>query len=68
MTAPDCLPLHTIAEDNLAAASPDLLRGSGGLHCLKGDLVAELVEPAHQASALPGAGVLVVAGGFALGR
>ncbi|QOV34565.1 IS256 family transposase [Streptomyces ferrugineus] len=26
MTAPDSLPLHALAEDNLAAASPDLLR------------------------------------------
>ncbi|MFD8195528.1 transposase [Streptomyces wuyuanensis] len=26
MTAPDSLPLHTLAENNLAAASPDLLR------------------------------------------
>lgn len=26
MTAPECLPLHALAEDNLAAASPDLLR------------------------------------------
>ncbi|WP_327591663.1 IS256 family transposase [Streptomyces chartreusis] len=26
MTAPDSLPLHVLAEDNLAAASPDLLR------------------------------------------
>ncbi len=26
MTAPDSLPLHTLAEDNLASASPDLLR------------------------------------------
>ncbi|MFJ5036129.1 hypothetical protein ACIQB5_51195 [Streptomyces sp. NPDC088560] len=26
MTAPDGLPLHALAEDNLAAASPDLLR------------------------------------------
>jgi putative transposase len=26
MTAPDRLPLHALAEDNLAAASPDLLR------------------------------------------
>ncbi len=25
MTAPDSLPLHALAEDNLAAASPDLL-------------------------------------------
>ena len=26
MTAPDSVPLHALAEDNLAAASPDLLR------------------------------------------
>lgn len=26
MTAPDRLPLHALDEDNLAAASPDLLR------------------------------------------
>ncbi|MFJ3339550.1 hypothetical protein [Streptomyces sp. NPDC086766] len=26
MTASDSLPLHALAEDNLAAASPDLLR------------------------------------------
>ena len=26
MTAPDSLPLHALTEDNLAAASPDLLR------------------------------------------
>src|SRR3954447_1601780 len=26
MTAPDSLPLHALAEDNLASASPDLLR------------------------------------------
>ncbi|GAA0662442.1 hypothetical protein GCM10009601_60670 [Streptomyces thermospinosisporus] len=26
MTAPDSLPLHALAEENLAAASPDLLR------------------------------------------
>ncbi|WP_405873954.1 transposase [Streptomyces sp. NBC_00005] len=26
MTAPDSPPLHALAEDNLAAASPDLLR------------------------------------------
>ncbi|MFD5430106.1 hypothetical protein [Streptomyces sp. NPDC127084] len=26
MTAPDSLPLHALAENNLAAASPDLLR------------------------------------------
>ena len=26
MTAPDSLPLHALSEDNLAAASPDLLR------------------------------------------
>src|SRR5690349_25158430 len=26
MTAPDSLPLHALAEDNLATASPDLLR------------------------------------------
>ncbi|KOV74757.1 hypothetical protein ADL00_00015 [Streptomyces sp. AS58] len=26
MTAPDSLPLHVLAEENLAAASPDLLR------------------------------------------
>ncbi|MFG2661626.1 hypothetical protein [Streptomyces sp. NPDC048425] len=26
MTAPDSLPLHALVEDNLAAASPDLLR------------------------------------------
>jgi hypothetical protein len=28
MTAPDSLPLHALAEENLAAASPDLLRAS----------------------------------------
>lgn len=26
MTAPDCVPLHALTEDHLAAASPDLLR------------------------------------------
>ncbi|CAG6393633.1 hypothetical protein NMG29_34370 [Streptomyces cocklensis] len=26
MTAPDSLPLHALTEDNLASASPDLLR------------------------------------------
>jgi transposase-like protein len=26
MTAPDSVPLHVLAEDNLVAASPDLLR------------------------------------------
>ncbi|WP_309055835.1 hypothetical protein [Streptomyces sp.] len=26
MTAPDSLPLHALAEENLASASPDLLR------------------------------------------
>ncbi len=26
MTAPDSLPLHILTEDNLATASPDLLR------------------------------------------
>ena len=30
MTAPDSLPLHALAEDNLASASPDLLRASAG--------------------------------------
>jgi hypothetical protein len=29
MTATDSVPLHALAEENLASASPDLLRGGG---------------------------------------
>ncbi|MGW4195217.1 hypothetical protein [Streptomyces sp. NPDC005004] len=37
MTAPDSLPLHALAEDNLAAASPDLrLRPLLSCCCLSG--------------------------------
>ncbi|MGW5064455.1 hypothetical protein ACWEQ2_45580 [Streptomyces sp. NPDC004096] len=50
MTAPDSLPLHALAEENLASASPDLLPAITAPH-----LVAHLRNGAPQRGPSPAA-------------
>ncbi|GGN81330.1 hypothetical protein GCM10011579_067770 [Streptomyces albiflavescens] len=50
MTAPDSAPLHALAEDNLAAASPDLLRAmvktfADALMSAEADALCALIRP-----------------------